>query len=135
MSNNNIVLDSYAIMAVIEDEPGAQAVADIISDDQFEIYMSSINLGEAYYILLREQGKQTAEEVVGSILLDDSFQIEEASWQRIKDAADIKSKGGLSYADAFVMGLAQEMQAAIVTGDPEIRAAAQPGLQIIWIGK
>jgi predicted nucleic acid-binding protein len=135
LSNNNIVLDSYAIMAVIEDEPGAQAVADIISDDQFEIYMSSINLGEAYYILLREQGKQTAEEVVGSILLDDSFQIEEASWQRIKDAADIKSKGGLSYADAFVMGLAQEMQAAIVTGDPEIRAAAQPGLQIIWIGK
>jgi uncharacterized protein with PIN domain len=34
-------------MAVIEDEPGAQTVADIISGDQFEIYMSSINLGEA----------------------------------------------------------------------------------------
>jgi hypothetical protein len=27
------------------------------------------------------------------------------------------------------------MQAAIVTGDPEIRTAAQPDLQIIWIGK
>ncbi len=135
MSKNNIVLDSYAIMAVIEDEPGAQAVADIISDDQFQIYMSSINLGEAYYILLREQGKQTAEEVVSSILLDDSFKVQEASWQRIKSAAAIKSKGGLSYADAFVMGLALEMQAAIVTGDPEIRTAAQPDLQIIWIGK
>ena len=135
MNKNNIVLDSYAIMAVIEDEPGAQTVADIISGDQFEIYMSSINLGEAYYILLREQGKQTAEEVVSSILLDDSFRVQEACWQRIKSAATIKSKGGLSYADAFVMGLAREMQAAIVTGDPEIRTAAQPDLQIIWIGK
>jgi predicted nucleic acid-binding protein len=135
LSNNKIVLDSYAIMAVIEDEPGAQAVADIISDDQFGIYMSAINLGEAYCILLREQGKQTAEEVVSSILLDDSFKVQEASWQRIKSAATIKSKGGLSYADAFVLGLALEMQAAIVTGDPEIRTAAQPDLQIIWIGK
>ena len=135
MSKKNIVLDAYAIMAVIEDEPGAQAVADIISNEQHEIYMSAINLGEAYYILLREQGKQSAEEVVGSIFLDDSFRVQEASWQRIKAAAAIKSKGGLSYADAFVLGLAQEMQAAIVTGDPEIRTAAQPDLQIIWIGK
>jgi predicted nucleic acid-binding protein len=135
LSKKNIVLDTYAIMAIVEDEPGAQTVADIISDEQSEIYMSAINLGEAYYILLREKGKQTAEEVAGSILLDDSFKVQEASWQRIKSAAAIKSKGGLSYADAFVMGLAQEMQAAIVTGDPEIRTAAQPNLQIIWIGK
>ena len=134
MSKKNIVLDAYAIMAVIEDEPGAQAVADIISDEQHEIYISSINLGEAYYILLREQGRQVAEKVIDSILLDDSLLVQEASWQRVKSAAVIKSRGGLSYADAFVIGLAREMRAAIVTGDPEIRVVTQPDLQVIWIG-
>jgi len=134
LSKKKIILDTYAILAVIEDEPGAQTVAYIISDEQAELHRGAISLGEAYYILLRRQGKQPAEEIVGSILLDDSFVINEASWQRIKDAAAIKARGGLSYADAFVLGLAQEIQAAVVTGNPEIRASVQPGLQIIWIG-
>lgn len=135
MSNKKIVLDTYAVLAVVEDEPGAQTVVDIISGEEAELHMSAISLGETYYILLRRQGKRPAEEVINGILADDSFIINEASWQRIKEAAAIKAKGGLSYADAFVLGLAQEMQAPVVTGDPEIRsAAAQLSLEIICFG-
>lgn len=135
MSKKKIVLDTYAVLAVVEDEPGAQTVADVILNEEVELHMSAISLGEAYYILLRRRGREPAEETVNSILADESFIIDEASWQRIKEAAAIKAQGGLSYADAFVLGLAQEMQAAVVTGDPEIRSAArEPGVEIIWIG-
>ncbi|MDH7578281.1 MAG: type II toxin-antitoxin system VapC family toxin [Bacillota bacterium] len=135
MSKKKIVLDTFAVLAVVEDEPGAQTVADVILNEEVELHMSAISLGEAYYTLLRRRGREPAEETVNSILADESFIIDEASWQRIKGAAAIKAQGGLSYADAFVLGLAQEMQAAVVTGDPEIRSAAQePGVEIIWIG-
>jgi len=35
----------------------------------------------------------------------------EAPWSRVKEAARIKAGGGLSYADAFVLGLAREIMA------------------------
>ena len=47
-------------------------------------------------------------------------------------AAELKSKHRLSYADAFAAGLAIREQAALVTGDPELRAVSD--VTIDWIG-
>ena len=64
-----------------------------------------------------------------------SFRLVEATWPRVKEAARIKAKGGLSYADAFVLALAVEIGAPLVTGDPEIRAAAGGlGVEVVWLG-
>ena len=132
--NRKIVFDSYAVLALIENEDGAQTVADILADKETAIYLSVINFGEIYYIVHRRNGEQAAEEVIQSILLEESLTIVEMPWERVKEAARIKSRGGVSYADAFALSLAKEFQAPLVTGDPEIRSAAQQmGAEIIWL--
>jgi PIN domain nuclease of toxin-antitoxin system len=134
-NEKRVVLDTFAILALIEEEEGAETVAKIISDEETQIYLSVINLGELYYLLLREKGEEVADEVLQSTLLEESIVIEEAPWSRVKEAARIKAKGKLSYADSFVLGLTLELKAPVVTGDPEILAMAKEfGVQVIWIG-
>ncbi len=129
-----IVFDSYAILALIENEDGSQTVADILADKETAIFLSVINFGEIYYIIHRRNGEQAAEEVIQSILLEESLTIVEMPWERVKEAARIKSRRGVSYADAFALSLAKEFQAPLVTGDPEIRSVAQQmGAEIIWL--
>jgi predicted nucleic acid-binding protein len=135
LSTKKLVLDSYAILALVEDEPGAQVVADIILDETAEPYLSVVSLGEVYYIVMRRQGEVAAEEVVRGVRQEEGLIIAEVSWPRVKNAARIKAGGGLAYADAFVVGLAQELGASLVTGDPELRvAAARLGVELVWIG-
>jgi len=58
------VLDSYTILAYSGMEAGAQTVTNIFKKalaNEAEIYMSVINWGETYYIILREGGEQKAE--------------------------------------------------------------------------
>jgi len=136
LSRKKFVLDSYAILALVEDEPGAQVVADILSEEGTELYLSVVNLGEVYYIISRERGERAAEEVVRGIMEEETVAIVEVSWPRAREAARIKAKGGLSYADAFVLGLALELKAPVVTGDPEIQAIAESlGTEIVWLGE
>jgi len=130
------VLDAYAILAVLEDEPGAAAVAKIFTGQAAEFLLSLVNLGEAYYITLRRKGEDAAEQLVNSIFAEESLTLVDASWARIKNAARIKSGGGLSYADSFVVSLAMEIKAPVITGDPEIRKiAGERGIGLIWIGE
>ena len=131
-----VVFDSYALLELFEDGPGAQVVADLLTKggDEVNIYLSEINLGEIYYILFRRKNKEVAEEVIEYIQLDQSLNLVSAEWQRIKQAAQYKTKGGLSYADCFVLALAFDEKASIVTGDPEIiKAAEEKELTVIEI--
>ncbi|MCL6614088.1 MAG: type II toxin-antitoxin system VapC family toxin [Firmicutes bacterium] len=135
MSPRRFVFDSYAVLALMEDEPGAQRVAEIIADEAAELYLCVINLGEIYYVIARREGEPAAEEVVRGVMEEESLVLAEATWPRVKEAARIKAGGGLSYADAFVLALSLEIGAPLVTGDPEIRAAAgRLGVEVVWIG-
>lgn len=49
------VLDASAILALLADEPGADRVAQILDDTQALASVSTINLGEVYYIVLRRR--------------------------------------------------------------------------------
>ena len=134
MTPKKFVLDSYAILALVADEPGAQVV-DIILDELAEPCLSVINLGEVYYIVFRRQGEAVAEEIVRGVRQEERLDIAGISWPRVKHAARLKADGGIAYADAFVLGLAQEIGAALVTGDPELRVAANRlGVELVWIG-
>lgn len=133
MNPNNYVFDAYAILALLENEPGSENVADILNQG-VAIFISTVNLGEVYYIVLRRDGEEKAEKVIQNIFLEDSITVAEASWDKIKKAASIKSKGGLSFADAFAISLAIELQAPLLTGDPEMKKIAlKYGVKIIWM--
>ncbi len=50
------VLDSYAIMAWLGNEPGSDQVARLLSTPSVALYVSAINVGEVYYLLGRQGG-------------------------------------------------------------------------------
>ncbi len=52
--------------------------------------------------------------------------------QRVLAAAHVKAKHAVSYADAFAIALAQELNAAIVTGDPEFQSVEKI-VDILWL--
>ena len=59
-----IVLDSWAVIAYLEDEPAAERVADIISDAHEQgipLFMTVVNAGEVWYIVAREASASDAE--------------------------------------------------------------------------
>ncbi|MGE5578003.1 MAG: PIN domain-containing protein [Syntrophothermus sp.] len=93
-------MDSYALQAFLQDEPGSQDVEDPIVADDTEVFVSVINLGEVFYILLRKFGEPAAWEFEAKILDTTKIKVMEAPWERVKAAAKIKAMGG-----ALVRGL------------------------------
>ncbi len=128
------VFDSYALLALLEDEKGADLIAGILTEQENQIYLSIISMGEIYYLLLRIKGMEQAEKVIESVALDDAIAVAEASWDRVRAAASVKAEGGLSYADAFAVALAKELNAPLLTGDPEIIAKAENyGIKVLVV--
>ena len=129
-----IVLDSWAIMAYLEDEPAAARVADIIADaneDGTPLLMTVVNLGEVWYISAREASEMDAERSVTEIR-HLGIAIVDADWALARAAAGFKAKHKMSYADGFAAALAKQEKAHLVTGDREF-AALEPDIQIIWL--
>lgn len=93
--------------------------------------MSLINLGETYYLMRREQGIKQADEMLGDVR-DLPIALYDATEARVFAAARIKAQYPLSYADAFAISLAQELNAVLVTGDPEFRKV-ESEIEIFWL--
>ncbi|ADB52149.1 type II toxin-antitoxin system VapC family toxin [Conexibacter woesei] len=110
------VLDAWAVMAVLLDEPAARRVRDVIV--QHDARISSINLGEAYYIVQRKRGRRVATEQIDRVRA--LVHVEDPDWPLAHAAAEIKAGGGLSYPDAFCVATAMRHRAPLYTGDPEI---------------
>ena len=71
----NFVLDSYAVLALLTDDVGADQVAELLSQSEHVFWMSVVNLGEVYYIVSRAQSQEDAESVVSDILHQDNVTI------------------------------------------------------------
>jgi ribonuclease VapC len=56
----------------------------------------------------------------------------QASEERILAAADLKAQYPISYADAFAAALAKELDAKVVTGDPEFKTL-EPAILVHWL--
>ncbi len=115
------VLDSFGLLAYFGAEPGELRVKAVLARTaagQAATYLSVINLGEAAYITERELGASATRRVLAAI---DQLPIKiiEADRRMTLAAAHVKAHYPISYADAFVVALAQQMQAVLLTGDPE----------------
>ena len=129
------VLDSYAVIAYLNDEPGAQVLHDILQlaqQGQVTVYMSWVNLGEVYYRLQRIYGRQLARksiEIIKSWPV--TFLIVDEQTTLI--AGDIKSRFRLAYADAFAAAAAISNQGILLTGDPEFKQLEGKVIKIKWL--
>lgn len=126
------VLDAFAVLALLGDEPGAADVAALL-ESKTSIFMSAVNVGEVIYIVTRVQGQEAAREVEDALYEHPRIEVLAATRDRIRAAAHVKARGGVSLADAFAAALALELDADLVTGDPEFRALSDAGLRIRWL--
>ena len=128
------VLDSFALLAYLGGERGMARVREILANStrrQCRAYLSLISLGEVLYITERERSLPKAQQVLAAIE-QLSLEILPASREAVLDAAHVKARFPISYANAFVVAAAQEQDATIVTGDPEL-AAVQNLVRIEWL--
>jgi ribonuclease VapC len=128
------VLDSFALLAYFGAEPGESQVKAVLTRaaaGQAATYLSVINLGEVAYITEREQGAFAARLALAAI---DQLPVKliEADRRTALAAAHIKAHHPISYADAFVVALAQQMDAVILTGDPEF-GKIEPLAPVEWL--
>lgn len=111
------VLDSSAIIAYLDNEPGATVVDSLLNDLNNSCFAHSINLCEVYYNYIRKTNAQTAKRVIG--VLRNAGLIERQDmgvefWERV---GSLKAKGGISLADCFCLVLAEELSGEVVTSD------------------
>jgi uncharacterized protein len=129
------VLDSWAILEWIGGrQPATEAVARLLAESlagSTRLFMSAINAGEVYYFLFKHRKEKLAEswrESSGTL----PATIEVPTADEIWDAAELKARYPIAYADAFAAALAQKYECPLVTGDPELRLIS--GLELDWLG-
>lgn len=115
------VLDAWALIAYLQDEPAAARVERAIRAR--DAVVSDVNLGEVLYKVARRDGDATAHDVVRG--LRSVVRAEEPDWALTRSAALVKAHHRLSYADAFAVATALRHDAPLYTGDPEIVALPQ----------
>ena len=118
-----IVLDSWAIMSYLQDEPSAEKVADTIADahdDNIPLLMSIVNAGEVWYIIARKTSEADADRSIHE-LKQLGIKLVDADWDIAHDAGRFKAKHKMSFADCFAAALAKQRKAHLVTGDPEFK--------------
>jgi len=118
-----VVLDSWAVIAYLEDEEPAARVADIIADSheqQIPLLMTVVNAAEVWYIVARQTSAADADSSIKQ-LRDLGIEFIDADWGLAKEAGYFKSKNKMSLADAFAAALAKQRKAHLVTGDSEFK--------------
>jgi ribonuclease VapC len=129
-----IILDSWSVLAYLEDEPAGEKVADIITDAQesgIDLIMATVNAGEVWYIIARETSEKEADSSIAA-LKHLGIEFTDIDWKTTRQAAVFKSKHKMSFADCFAAALAKERGGELVTGDHEFRQVAGE-IKIHWL--
>jgi ribonuclease VapC len=129
-----IVLDSWAVMAYLEDEASGHQVVELLADAHEHgtpLLMTTVNAGEIWYILAREISETEAERAIND-LKQLGIQFIDADWPLTRAAAGFKAKYRMSYADCFAAALAQLHKAELVTGDKEFKQV-EDAIKVQWL--
>ena len=120
----NFVLDSYALLTFFRNEEGADAMEKLLheaAENKHELYIPVVNAGEVYYMSYRKDGNAKAEKV-WEAMLRFPLQFVEADLANSLEAAKIKARFKISFADAFAAALAIKKKATLITGDHEFES-------------
>ena len=128
------ILDSWALMALFNNEPAADAVEKVLeqaSADRHRLLMSVVNWGEIYYSVMRGASAAMAEQKVREIAAM-PIELVPADLHQAHQAAIFKATKKMSYADCFGAALARLKNAEFITGDPEFKAV-EKDIKINWL--
>ncbi|NIM17955.1 MAG: PIN domain-containing protein [Candidatus Aminicenantes bacterium] len=129
-----LILDAHGLMVFLEKEPGYEKIESLftsaVEKDDY-LLITSVNLGEVFYIILRECGEEKAQEVE-EIVQNLPLEVIDADWNLTREAAKLKAFKKMSYADCFAAALAIMHMGELITGDPEFKAVENQ-IKILWI--
>lgn len=133
--SRSVVVGSYAVMAVLLDEPEGSAVRKLFGEaaEAGELLpMCVVNWGEVVYSTMRLRRRAT--EAVVAILEQLPIALVDADRELTVRAVAIKAGYPLSYADAYCAALATVLRAPVLTGDPEFAPLERDGLiEVRWL--
>ncbi len=134
---SRFVLDSFAVIAFLRDEEGADKVERVLREAQrnkTKLYMHVVNLGEVYYNVFKEEGANLANSVWARVKNFPVEFIDNLSEDLLLHAARIKGTYPISYADTFAAATSIDKSALLMTGDPDFKLLERDGkLKIHWI--
>jgi predicted nucleic acid-binding protein len=134
----NYILDACAMLAHLNEEEGADVVADLIEKakaEEISLCMNAANLIEVYYDRIREAGIDLADKIIKEIYASPISVIEELTPAIVREASYFKAAGKMSFADAILIGTAKCTGATVVTCDHvELgHIEKQENIPFLWI--
>jgi predicted nucleic acid-binding protein len=128
------VLDSWALLCYLEQEPGYEKVIELFEkavESSKCLLMCIVNWGEVYYQVMRRFGDQKAQDIE-QLIQTLPITLIEANKELTREAARIKAKKRMAYADCFAVALARLRKAELYTGDNEFKAVVKE-IKIVWL--
>jgi predicted nucleic acid-binding protein len=116
-----VLLDTSAIIAFIEDEPGAEQVHNALIDADagtLHVYCCFVSLTEVEYITRQERGEIIADQRIRD-LRNLPIQWIHSDDALCSAAAKLKAARRVSFADSFVAAAAMLLDATLIHKDPE----------------
>jgi len=129
------LLDACALIALLNDEAGAERVEAIVTGD-IPVYMSAINALEVAYDAVRRSGDNNSAAVTLHVVSNANvvilWALTETEWLA---AARWKARGRLSLADAIALAIAETRNLKLVSADHhELDPLEAQGLiQVEWL--
>ena len=128
------VLDSFALIAYLRDEPGADKVEDLLRKAAARhepLHMTEINYAEVQYIIIRKNGL-AGWETTAATLVSLPITFHPATRELADIAARFKASHRISLADAFASALTKHRKSELVTGSPEFKPLERE-VKISWL--
>jgi predicted nucleic acid-binding protein len=122
VARKGYVLDTSAMLTLIEDEAGADRVEQVLSQEK--VWLPWLVLLETHYITQQEQGEAEANRryaLIKQLAATILWEIDEPT---LLTAARLKANFRLSLADALIAAFAMRQQATLLHKDPEFEALA-----------
>ncbi|MGB4593587.1 MAG: PIN domain-containing protein [Coriobacteriia bacterium] len=134
VDGERLVLDSWAIIAMLGREPCWETVRDTCYEASRQrrlLPMCAVNWCEVLYGVPRKV-RGVVPEDVAELLRALPIVVVDATEELSARAALIKYDHSISLGDAYAAALALALDAPLLTGDPEF-ATLEPGLRVRWL--
>jgi predicted nucleic acid-binding protein len=135
----NYLFDACAILALLNDEEGADVVSDLLDQaerNEITLGITAANMIEVYYDRIRVIGSDRADVIIREIY--NSFPISVIATLDsaiVREAARLKAMGKMSFADTLLVATARCTGATIVSCDHvELEPVErQESIPFLWI--
>jgi len=120
VSEDKYLLDTSAILTLLEDEEGAERVEALLRESK--VLLPFLVLLETYYITLQEQPEAVADQRYAYLKQLPATFLWSIDEPTLLTASRFKARHHLSLADALIAAFAARHEAILVHKDPEFEA-------------